>query len=64
MSPPMEETPSTTTGPLILGDFAEDTVQLVEVAMDEALNLAVAESASVHDARVVVLVRQHDIVLA
>jgi hypothetical protein len=48
---------------LIGGNLLEDPVELIEVAVDEALDLAVAEPAGVHDARVVFLVGDHHVVL-
>ena len=64
MSPPIEKTPSTTTRhALVRGYLREDPIELVEVSVDEALDLAVAEPAGVDDARVVFLVGDDDVVL-
>ena len=47
-----------------LGDFLENALELIEVAVDEALHLAVAELAAIHDRGMVVLVRHDDVVSA
>ena len=49
---------------LVVGHLLEDALELVEIAVDEALHLAEAEPAAVDDARVIVLIGDHDVVPA